>query len=272
MTLPLRLTEADWVCFLHISKTGGLTFLPLLDRMFPPEQRLDHHNVKLLDPATLGGYRLVRSHGTYDELRSVRPEPPVWLTFLREPVARALSTYKYMARTEGHEAAELIQGRSFDEFVFGPPELTVYIADYQTRILTSNLDPAQPADVSLALERLREFAFVGLTERYEASLDLLCYSLCWPPFPSVERKNTTPDPLQASDLNPRTLERLREINQADARVYELWRAAVPGAVDGHDGGPALAERSAGRAQRRAGPRQGDLPPAGPARRTREGGA
>ena len=126
-----------------------------------------------------------------------------------------------MARTEGHEAAELIQGRSFDEFVFGPPELTVYIADYQTRILTSNLDPAQPADVSLALERLREFAFVGLTERYEASLDLLCYSLCWPPFPSVERKNTTPDPLQASDLNPRTLERLREINQADARVYEL---------------------------------------------------
>jgi hypothetical protein len=69
-----------------------------------------------------------------------------------------------------------------------------------------------------AKSNLREFAFVGLTERMQQSLNLLSYSFGWLPRDSITL-NDTPHRVSRSDLPPDIVGLIAEMNRLDLELY-----------------------------------------------------
>jgi hypothetical protein len=82
--------------------------------------------------------------------------------------------------------------------------------------------------LALAKEALGRFDLVGLTERMEETVDLVCLALGVPPVP-LPRRNVGSRRLVARDLPAATLARLRALNALDDELYaharELHHAA-----------------------------------------------
>ncbi len=100
-----RASPEDCVVFLHIPKTAGSTLSTALVMNYSPQQtiRLDLINrpvaeiEKEIRPEALSEARLVRGHLSYGVHRYI-PRPCHYITVLREPIARAISDYKFIIR------------------------------------------------------------------------------------------------------------------------------------------------------------------------------
>ncbi len=108
---------------------------------------------------------------------------------------------------------------SFREFVFTDiPDLRLGINNWQTRCITSQFDVDTQPDLALAKRYLREeYAWVGLTERYNDSLELLSYTFGWPSLIQYEKQNVTPN--RIDHIEPDILARIQELNQIDIALY-----------------------------------------------------
>lgn len=77
-------------------------------------------------------------------------------------------------------------------------------------------------DVALSKERLKEdFAVVGLTEKYQESLDLLAFAFHWPRIEQYELKNVAPNPLTREDVGEDVIQEIVELNRFDMELYEF---------------------------------------------------
>ena len=116
--------------FVHIPKCGGQSVVSSVrkDVIEDPKQALYIGNAKqkkLLDGARpLGSYQFLAGHYTYDQWRELVGETTFrrfWVfTVLREPVARVVSLYNYIATTEKHEEHLEVARMSFRHFIESP--------------------------------------------------------------------------------------------------------------------------------------------------------
>src|SRR5688572_8177478 len=93
--------------FLHLPKTAGTTLNHFLASQFSPEKVCPaYHLSELLriPPKQLAEYELFRGH-FYFGLETFLPEIPDYITFIRFPVERVISTFHHVRRTPGHEMA-----------------------------------------------------------------------------------------------------------------------------------------------------------------------
>jgi len=107
------------------------------------------------------------------------------------------------------------------------------ITDLQTRILSSPFDIPlnhprdlaraveihEQADPGVAIARLREFAFFGITERMRESLDLLAYRFSWRRTATEPHLNQGPGRPRRDDISGRTLQALERLNRRDIELY-----------------------------------------------------
>ncbi|MDT8322174.1 MAG: hypothetical protein RQ826_16785 [Xanthomonadales bacterium] len=160
--------------FVHIPKTAGTSFRVAAERWFSPEKvAYDYGEESPVTTACVHRYmyegeaedkaglrrhweqqgmQLVAGHkavGRYLDLVGVTRA----LTFVREPLARAFSAYLHFRREHGFEG-------SFREFVENPNHQNVHAA-------------------LLGSISLRALGFVGLTEQYRKSLQLINYQYGW---------------------------------------------------------------------------------------------
>jgi ubiquinone/menaquinone biosynthesis C-methylase UbiE len=219
---PLREDEA--LIFVHISKTGGLTLLPILDEMFPPDQIMKAHHEGAIHEELItdsGQYRLIRGH-IYKDIRDKLTQPYIFITMLRNPVERARSVYQHIINHPVHGLYPIISKLTFREYVFSEDlNIKIDILNSQTRVITNMLDILVQPDLELAKQRLRdEFAWVGLTERYDDSLKLLSYTFDWPPITDYKKHNVTKNPIKRDEIAPDIIQRIRELNQLDLQLYD----------------------------------------------------
>jgi hypothetical protein len=160
------------ICFVHIEKAAGTTLhyvfrhnhpvryvvLPALDALTnKPESVFSTSELRVFSamyPRLWGfGGHAVRSYLDY---ANVVGEPVRYLTFLREPISRYISHYKHLRRVKG-------------------PSVT--LEGYLGEKLFSNFMVTRIAgrpDLDTAVRRLEEdYAFVGLTDRFDEGLVLL---------------------------------------------------------------------------------------------------
>ncbi len=234
--LPLTRTlgPEDQVLFLHIPKSGGNTLSAILDEHFLPDQICPVNSWYELPkgPSDLSPYRLLRGHVFYD-IWKVLSGMPVFITMLREPIERTISHYEMMRRTPGHPLYEPLQHMDLTDCV-NHPEVRLCFENIQTRFLSScfeiqsvrdNASACEqiPADsLQIAKERLEQFAFVGLMERFRESADLLCYTFGWRHCGPVPELNVSPpDRLRREDIPGSTLDQVRNLTQWDAELYQF---------------------------------------------------
>ena len=152
------------------------------------------------------------------------PGISTYVTFLREPVARALSFYSYARSHSDHYLYQLLSEERLGLRTLLERGTTAELFNLQTRMIAgeSNLD--RSLDRS-ALERAKQnlqtnFCFVGLTEEFDASLILLSRTFDWS-FPFYVKKNVSQKKSWPENIDAQTHALLRQSNALDLELYEF---------------------------------------------------
>lgn len=224
--------------FLHVPKTAGTTLHHILERCYPrnqicsfkdPNYRSELENFQKLSTETREAYRLIKGHLSFGFHRHL-PGRSTYITFLREPVARALSFYHYARSHPEHYLYPLLGDDHVDLKILlrQRTPTTHELFNLQTSMVAGDEwdDPERPADRA-ALERAKQnlrshFDVVGLTEEFDTSLRLLRRRFGWK-VRFYTRKNVTRRKDQIDNLDPETHSLVREANALDIELYQFAR-------------------------------------------------
>lgn len=238
--------------FLAIPKTASTTFFHILCLYFNQSRIVPAQSLSqfLATPQSiLDGYQLIAGHFFY-QIERVLGRAPVYLTLLRDPVQRALSHYYHIRRLPEHYAHERVVRQSLSEYVRDERNRPLF-SNLQTRYLGLNrdllgmyasLDAAALArgelvrqaeayiigtydDKSMletARARLKNFAFVGITEHFDESVCLLCRTFGWQKPETYTHYLVNPN--TEAEVDPEVLEILEQANTLDQALYNEYRA------------------------------------------------
>jgi hypothetical protein len=214
------------IVFLHIPKTGGVTLRRTLkwkysrmlseETLTKPRQALAR--VSLDERANA---QVVAGHLHYG-VHEYIPRECDYVTILREPVARVVSSYNYIL---GHPKHAL-----HDELVHSNEPLETFlridpsVENHQTRMIsgrggaeltTRSPEPLGPEALAEAKQNLERFLVVGVTERFDETFILLRRRLGWR-LPYYVTANVA---AAAEPVGESARELIRERNQLDLELY-----------------------------------------------------
>ncbi len=239
-SIEYRLQPSDQLCFIRIPKTGSTTLISILDAKFSVAEICPvlAGDLPRADPQELAQYRLFRGHFDYD-LCGYLPNHQVYLTMLRHPLDRAISYHAFCQRCQ--------TGRPFDQYLkqeasrgieafigHADPTIRLRTANCQTRYIAAGLGErhgqpfvASPLEsqysdaelLALAKAHLDQFAFVGITERFQDAVLLLSYIFGWSPVTSYQNLRVTAKKPKRTELSQATIEAILAVNQLDLELY-----------------------------------------------------
>jgi hypothetical protein len=214
--------------FLHIPKTAGTTLNRIIEWQYPPLSIFNvdaraHATVerfKTLSEERRRRFRVVRGHMGYG-IHEFLPQGGTYITMLREPVARVLSSYYFILRRPLHP-----HHRKLKKNQLGIEEYLRLFPDrdnVQCRFVAGVQDGASYDDhiLEIAKENLtKSFSVIGLSERFEESLVLLAKTFGWeiPYFENWKVAKVRPA------IDPRVIDRIRERNHLDIQLYDFAKA------------------------------------------------
>lgn len=243
----LNAPDAPVLYFYHLPKTAGISMKNVLADHFWPDQIFPDFlwsDLLTRTPAQLAGFRLFQGH-FYSHLYRLLPSRPIAITLLRDPVARALSHYRWMWRETDHYFYDRVHKVGSLMGFLHDPEGRALLSNFQTRLLALDMDTmkedpsynlSDPYVVETLLElttptmddaellarakaRLDSFVFVGLSERLQESMWLLDYMFGWWPAQTVPYVNAAPSDGVFGDISSEAIGLLRAMTSLDAELY-----------------------------------------------------
>lgn len=161
------------------------------------------------------------------------PGPSTYITLIREPVALAISQYRFVLRTPNHRLHETVtsSGMSLDEYVRGGVSLEV--DNSQTRVISGDVATPFGEVTTEMLETAKRhieerFSMVGLTERFDESIVWLSELFGWSKL-SYVRVKVAPKSQQAP-VDPGTIRYLEELNCFDGDLYSFAERRLDEAI------------------------------------------
>lgn len=210
------------IVHIHIYKNGGTTFNQILKRRFGKDFVAWYPDQDALKPMSeIEMQEFIQAHPHAQAIASHRlrfPCPPLpgiqyqYVTFIRHPLARALSMYAYerahiLPAKPNHRSA-----RPLEEY------LQMLEQKGFTKRQCEHLHPSKTFEK--AIEVLSQFTVVGLVERYDESLALISHKLGIPlramiqPRANVSMRHSAKQMLRA--------EHYQALTRADAPDMQLW--------------------------------------------------
>jgi len=207
--------------------------------------------------ATQGKYQFVHGHVGFAYSYHFTPALSV-LTLLREPVERAVSKFYFLKSladadlqlvAQRHQLPGMLNAKRLElkQFLEQEPDAANQVlSNSQTRYLcgesapylnTGNIDNTQ---LENAKKNLCSCRFVGLTERFGESVDLLCFALNWLPMRSTARMLVAKSRPAISELDRETADAITQRNFFDLQLYDFacelfeqrWQEALSQILDG----------------------------------------
>lgn len=246
----IEMAPDDVLFFLHVPKTGGISMTKILDDRFSAEEIFpvpDQHQPKKmfeeLSVEELARIRFVRGHFWFGPgdgaIHDFLSPSPLTVTILRDPIERVMSVFRYIVNYPDHWLTKrtMPSGTSdIAEFVRNPWAQSE-IKDLQTRLIVGHIPgnpimnpPTRPAEdrmpddelMDIAKQRLDEFVFVGLTERFAESVALLLRRLGWKQIDEVPRLHVSPSGAR-QPISDEVNDAIAERNQLDLELYAYAR-------------------------------------------------
>ena len=208
--------------FMHIPKTAGTSLRKMLwqsfkqDEVLPNQQDIRANNRKYpslhmlqRQPERLARTRLFSGHYPYGA-EAIFPHPHiVRLTFLRDPIARCFSQARQIKRRFPHLA------EASPEQIM--QEKNIAFDNLQTRYFCGSLRKEEPpGSLDQAIEALETFNFVGISEAFADSIQLLEKQQRWS-LGEPRHANKSANFLEPEWESYRSL--LTERNQLDLKLY-----------------------------------------------------
>jgi len=243
---PDSITLARKVVFLHIAKTAGTSITHFFRRRLPAHSICSHGDF-LAFPKQSGAalralekFQFISGHFGYSDIAYLLPQAYSF-TFLRDPVDRALSFYRFCLHPDMQKrfpVAGAAATLGLDGFIASElPEVCEMLDNQQTwqlarsywredRAALHHLEPGEL--LQLATGHLGEFDRVGLTDCFQQDFQAILSDLGIAEPAPTARQLRTPAPLLQSELSPASLAILRERQQLDyallAKARELHRS------------------------------------------------
>ena len=217
------------IVFIHIPKTGGMTLYSMIREIY---RRSELHKInpaaesvekyKQLPQARKDSLKAIYGHMNYG-LRELLPADSDYVTLMRHPVQRVISHYYYVRRTENDPLRELAMRSSLYDWV---ARCNLEEMDNgQTRRLSGMGQGIKFGECSAEVlvqsktNINRDFALVGITERYDETYLLMCKLFGWPikNYPSINVAKWKPD---LKEIPARTLSLIEKFNALDMELYD----------------------------------------------------
>jgi hypothetical protein len=222
--------------FVHIPKTAGTSIYSFLDRHFLPNQVFPadlaawhQEGMAKMPPESIDRFSCVRGHLYHRQLGrffAASQKRIVPITILRRPLSQLLSEYDMVVNDPNgpfHDEA-LDAGLTFEEFLHRPR----YFAHYADNPDTQGLHSFNRQAAHLLLQReenpyqlppsawwdestrmLSDYPVIGLSERFDDTLQLLAFTFGWR------------CPMQGPRLNPMRGERSTVSDEVATKVQKL---------------------------------------------------
>ena len=225
---------------MHIPKTAGSTFNSYLEEIFKEPHLYpnltEKRNRKLrpyarrgpllkLGPKRKEEIQLVRGHLNH-KAGSIIFDNPFMMTFLREPVDRILSVlrhhkYKKKVTTEGFEP------ESFKE-AYQSNKKRLVNSQIRYFLNSKNEEKLARRHLNQALSVAEQMNFIGLTERFDESIKLLCASSDRFTPLKVEKRNVNQKQL---DVPEDLINMIKEDHRIEILFYNKVREMVKKRLD-----------------------------------------
>lgn len=221
-------THPAALIFLHIPKTAGTTLNRIIEWQYDPrliytvdpyQIRATASRLKTLSEARRRRLRVVRGHLLYG-IHECLPQGGTYITMLRDPVKRVLSSYQFILRRPLHPLHRKLKAKGIgvEEFL----KFTANRQNLQTKMLAGvpYVGPCDEQTLARAKEHAtKSFRVVGISERFHESLLLIASSFGWD-IPYYENRKVSKN---RPAVDPATVELIRQHNPYDLELYEFGR-------------------------------------------------
>ncbi len=215
------------IIFLHLPKAAGTTLNRLIEWEYPLSQiysidpvfyRRSWAHLQRLSKERLRRIRIFKGHMLFG-LHTILPQPATYITVLRDPIDRVLSSFYFMRSYKLHPLYWRFKlgNWSLEDFVGRSPRDNV-----QCKIL-AGAEYTKPCTAEIYTRAkqnlLRHFTVVGLSERFEESLALMKLRFGWK-LQHYSSFNVTRARPGKIDVPRSTLNLIEEKNSFDISLYE----------------------------------------------------
>jgi hypothetical protein len=204
--------EREAVVFIHMPKTGGTTLRALLAGQFPADRvcPVQQDKLHLLSVAELGQYDFFAGHFDRSSICFIPRKEIKTVVLFREPRSRLISYYRFLRAHPNRDefandscirAAHELTAEEFFEY---PPMRKLFLVDNHYLIaLGATLSwyerklgvPLSKEEISRALEEAKRLicatTAIGITERFDQSVELICKALHIQRPPSIAPLHVT---------------------------------------------------------------------------------
>ncbi len=209
------------VVFVHIPRTAGQTLSSIIARCYRRGEVFNYRGPLVreikIPEARKPSLRLIKGHFAYG-IHEQFVSPCTYITFLRDPVRRVASLFRYTVANQKHPLHASVKGMSFEEFVTSGID-AVEVENGHTRQLSGIADAVPgPAMLEAAIQHLEEsFTVAGITERFDESLLLLRGALRWP---VRFYRTTNASGVAGADISPEARRLVEARNVLDVQLYD----------------------------------------------------
>lgn len=223
--------EKEVLIFLHLPKSGGTTLHSIIDTQYSPQHIYTIEGTRTreslkefinLPETERARFQVVRGHMPFGVHRYV-PHPFTYITFLRDPVDRAISHYYHILRTPHHTHFSRLTSQKMDLDTFMHSGVSRIPDNGQVRMLAASEEVPFGQCTAEMLEKAKAnleqyFAVVGITERFDESLVLLMRRFGWH-IKAYARRNIGKNRMAKEDVPQKTLHFIEELNKFDLQLY-----------------------------------------------------
>ncbi|OLN32142.1 Wzt carbohydrate-binding domain-containing protein [Desulfosporosinus metallidurans] len=224
--------------FLHIPKTAGTSLFTLFRTALGESNVFEvpylDVNIGKRRAEAIKDFSLVGGHLTFEQMQTDFEQERYRIVFLRHPVDRFVSMYYFnQSRMDmGDPTVRLAKTKDFDSFLAAICETEDFedIRNIQTRFMTGSFwTKLLPNErIALAKENLLKMDFVGITEYFADSIDLLCLDCQWLPTAEIPRENISIGRPELKKIDENLIKKIMEFSSLDMELYsyglELYEA------------------------------------------------